>query len=217
MTNQEVLEQAILDENEPRWIAQGYRVIRRPRRDQAPAFLGKYTPDAIATGRSPGLIVEVVRKGDRHIEQKIRQLRTLLAPEADWRLEVLYSGEPFDDVAPTTIETMVETLRSVRHLADGEPRAALLLCWATLEALVRRLEPEKAIRAQTPGQVVELLASAGYIVPSEADQLRRVANVRNRLVHGDLSIQPTRPEVEEIADTIEALIEVLRRREAVHA
>jgi hypothetical protein len=214
MNEFERAENAVLDRHEPAWIAQGYKVVRHPSRSTLPPFLEKYEPDAVLLGRKPKVVVEVVRKGQPQVENKVRQLNSLLAGHDDWRLEVLYAGEEPNELPAIPTERLRESLTNVRHLAPVDQRSGLLLLWATLEALTRRLEPTKTKRPQTPGRVVELLAGAGFITPSEAEQLREAASWRNRLVHGDLSVALSDTQLLAVVDIVEELIAALEKNEA---
>lgn len=212
MTSVEESERAVLDQHEPRLVAEGYRVIRHPRREDVPQFLGHFLPDALAVGRQPNLVLEVIRKGSPNAEEKVRRLKTLLGERPDWRLEILYSGEAEGGLPPTTTQAISELLISAKHICTQEPRAALLLTWAALEALARRLEPQRTARPQSPGRIIELLAGAGYIAPSEAESLRAAANLRNRFVHGDLSVHPAMIDVRGLIAVAEDLLLQVARR-----
>ncbi|MER9586745.1 HepT-like ribonuclease domain-containing protein [Mesorhizobium sp. M0276] len=215
MNEFELAEDAILDQHEPSWIAQGYKLVRRPSRGSLPSFLERYLPDAVLLGRTPQVVVEVLRKGQPHVERKVRELNALLAKHDDWRLEVLYAGEEPDQLPSVSTELLKQSLSSTGRLAPIDPRGGLLLLWATLEALSRRLEPGKTMRPQTPGRIVELLAGAGFVAPSEAEQLREAVQWRNRLVHGDLTISPSETQVLKLVEIVGDLIGTLERREAI--
>ena len=214
MSNATSSEVAVLEEHEPFWKAQGYTVVRRPAGEALPAFLKNYSPDALLLGPKPQVVVEVVRKGKPHIETRMRQLRAIIESQSDWRLEVLYTGEEAESLPTASTHELKIALADVRRLLPGEKRGALLLLWATLEALSRRLEPGKTARPQSPGRVVELLASTGHIAPSEAPFLREAVVWRNRLVHGDLETRPSETAVSRLADIIEKLVIDLEIREA---
>jgi hypothetical protein len=214
MNEFELADNAVLDQHEPSWVAQGYKVVRRPSRENLPAFLDRYMPDAVLVGRTPNVVVEVVRKGQPQIERKVRDLNALLAGRDDWRLEVLYAGEQPEQLPAVSTERLRGSLANVRRLARIDQGGGLLVLWATLEAIARRLEPGKTGRPQSPGRIVELLAGAGFIAPSEAEKLREGAQWRNRLVHGDLDISPSEGEISNLTDIVERLVGALERREA---
>jgi uncharacterized protein YutE (UPF0331/DUF86 family) len=54
---------------------------------------------------------------------------------------------------------------------------------------------EKFEKPQTPGRLIGLLASEGYLTPSEADRRRELAKARNALIHGELATQISNDEV----------------------
>ncbi len=214
MNENELEENAVLDRHEPSWIAQGYRVVRQPRGTNLPAFLRTHAPDAVLLGRTPNVVVEVLRKGQTNVERKVRDLRALVAGQDDWRLEVLYAGEEPEQLPQVSTEQLKELLEKVRNFAPVEQRGALLLLWAIVEALARRLEPDKTRRPQSAERVVELLAGAGHIAPSQAERLREAARLRNLLVHGDLNISLSEEQVLRLADLVGDMIGVLAGREA---
>lgn len=209
MSDQYRAEESILERHESNWIAQGYKVVRQPRMGDLPDFFNNYVPDALLLGRYPHVIVEVIRKGNPHAQKKISELKSLLQGHDDWRLEVLFTGAEPEEIPLVSAEEVGRSLQNIRKILPEEPKSALLLFWATLEAVARRLEPSKTVRPQTPGRVVELLAGAGYVTPSEASQLRKAANWRNRLIHGDLNVVFTPEQVGEVVGIAEGLMEGL--------
>lgn len=213
MNDIEQLEKDVLDAHEPKWIAQGYKVVRHPTGSALPPFLERFRPDAVLLGRTPQVVVEIVRKGQPNAERKVQALNALLAEHSDWRLILLYAGlEPLELPVVST-RSLERSLDSARRLVGIDLRSSLLLLWATLEALGRRFEPEKTKRPQKPASIVEMLASAGFILPAEAEHLRRAAVLRNRLVHGDLDIALTESEILGVADIVAGLISTVEQRE----
>lgn len=210
MLPSETSEATALDLYASRLAAQGYRVLRDPDERDMPAFLEGFRPDAVALARPPkaNLVVEVVHKGhqQRDAVGRVRRLRALLAGHDDWRLEILYAGVIERELPSTTPEAVQAALSAARRLSATEPRAALLLAWSALEAATRPLEPKSASRPLRAGSLVELLAAEGHILPSEADRLRELSDLRNRLAHGDLSADVTADEIREVANFAEQLL-----------
>jgi hypothetical protein len=206
MNEQQLSEQEALDQHEPTWIAQGYKLIRKPRASDLPSFLGRYVPDAFLIGENHKVIVEVIHKGSPHAERKVRDLRSLLAGHEDWRLEVVFTGSESAALPTVGAEALRVSLLRVRGLAASEPEAALLLLWATIEAVARRLEPSRTAKPQSPGRVVELLAGAGHVTPTEASILRESVRWRNRLIHGDLTITVTIEQINQVISAVESLL-----------
>lgn len=204
---------AALERYASKWTEQGYRLVKNPHGAELPAFLGSYRPDAILL--SPpnlgleNIIVEVLYKGQSDALQRIEAIRSVLAGSNEWRLEVLYAGVPPPSLVPTSANRLRETLDRLDGTDDQDPGAFLML-WPVLEAAARILVPSATRRPQSPGRVVELLAAEGYVVPSDADVLRKSAALRNRLIHGDLDADVTpdlRRETERIARDLVASLE----------
>jgi uncharacterized protein YutE (UPF0331/DUF86 family) len=66
--------------------------------------------------------------------------------------------------------------------------AAMLLSWATLEGAARKLIGSSVERPQSPRRLVEQLEKYGFVSRDDAKYLRELSDLRNRLIHGDLSI-----------------------------
>jgi hypothetical protein len=177
-----------------KWTSQGYRLLKNPHGVELPEFLGSYRPDAVllaAPGSSSdNILVEVLYKGQTDAQRKIEAVRPLLAGRSGWRLDVLYAGVAPPTLVPTSKGRVRDTLASIEGMNESDPGAFVML-WPVLEAIARILSPDQTRRPQSPGRVVELLASEGHVSPNEADILRRAANLRNRLIHGDLDAQVT--------------------------
>jgi uncharacterized protein YutE (UPF0331/DUF86 family) len=94
--------------------------------------------------------------------------------------------KPYEPLSRGEIE---KSLQAVRELArENRTLPALIMAWATLEAVGRAMLPSKFPKAQTPGRLVDVLAAHGQLSPSEAEHLRRMAQIRNRLVHGAFQV-----------------------------
>jgi hypothetical protein len=180
---------AVLESIIPQLEAEGFEVIAHPSRLRLPPFMQSHSPDAIALREDKNLAIQVLRKGVS-TEGKLDKLRSLLAEHRDWELRVYWISpssvpQPIEPPTRKDIEQAIETIEQLG--GEGRLAPALLMSWATLEALGRVLLPEKISRPQTPARLVEALAAEGYVTPSEADLLRSLAGVRNRLIHGGLS------------------------------
>jgi uncharacterized protein YutE (UPF0331/DUF86 family) len=86
---------------------------------------------------------------------------------------------------------------------------SLLLAWATFEALARAVVSGEFQRPQTPGRLVQVLAQGGYLTPTEADKLRRLAEKRNKLIHGDLQVRVSKAEVKRFARVLDTMLEMV--------
>lgn len=186
MNEYEATERATLEQLSRTWEAQGFQVYLQPSGKSVPEFLQRYKPDAILIRGEERVIVEAIRKGQPHAEEKVRRLQSLMLGQTGWRLEIVYSGEEVDAVKTVDKKSIRSALLSADGLARLEPRASLLMMWAALEAVARNLFPSQTNRPQSPGRVVELLAGSGEITPSEAQLLRGLMQLRNRVIHGEL-------------------------------
>jgi uncharacterized protein YutE (UPF0331/DUF86 family) len=207
-----VVEEArqIIEQLTPQLEAEGYTVYLEPPRQLLPSFMQDYTPDAIAL-RSRGL--EQSRK-NLAIEVKVEgrfpgattlDLERRFAGARDWELRVYYARPAGrkDSLTQAPTQTIDTALSSIENLVSTDQlQAALLLGWATFEALGRALAPEKFEGPQSPERLVQVLANDGLVTPSEADTLRVLSKARNQLTHGDLG-QPL--QTDDFAKFIEIL------------
>lgn len=199
-------ERSVLDELEPRWRSRGYTLVREPSASQLPSFLRGFRPDAIAIGATPSLVIEVLQTRGKPADTKVRQLQSLFTGHDDWRLEVVYlvpDGAPLQTVA---LQDIRSALRQSRLLMESEPRAALLMAWATLEAIGRVLEPDLASRSLAPRSLVDLLIANGHLQQSESAHLRTLADTRNMLAHGQIDVSPAPADVRHLIELEEGLI-----------
>lgn len=151
--NEEELLRSIVPDLE----AQGFEVYLHPGRGVVPPFLGSLRPDAIARGGEKNLVIEVVQSS--RPSKKAERLAELMKGHPDWELRVIW-------VSPASVPTKLEiqsaktieaSLQEVDQLSkQGHTGPALLLAWATFEALGRVLLPQDFARPQTPGRLVEM-------------------------------------------------------------
>jgi hypothetical protein len=191
---------------------EGYTVVREPSANALPTALRALHPDAIAIGKHPNIVIEVVREGAQNTERVIR-LKRATEEAGDWSLHlILDRGERKHGLDQVSVQTISRALATARRLVDVDTRAALLLGWASFEALVRAMEPSRFAKPQTPGRIVEALASDGVITPSEASKLRSLANTRNAVVHGSLRTQPSEADLEDFFRVLSRLQRAIARK-----
>jgi uncharacterized protein YutE (UPF0331/DUF86 family) len=207
VNEQEAMQRATLERLSEKWAKQGYQVFIEPRGEIVPSFLQRYLPDAILVRDDDKVIVEAIRKGQRNAEEKVKQLKALIEGQHAWRLEIVYSGEEVDSMRQVDRRVIADTLSSAIRLSQAEPRAALLLLWASTEAAARVLFPSQTNRPQSPGRVIELLAGNGEVTPSEAQVLRNLMQARNRIVHGELDVALDLNSLMTMHDIVKRLLE----------
>src|SRR5258708_28644392 len=172
----------------PRYQAEGFDVYVNPSPSILPPFMQAYRPDAIAIKNEKKIAIEVVGSTARS-EEKIKTLQSLFADHQDWELRVFYASPVVSNklLEIASIPAIDQSIQRVIDLKQaGHLLPALVMASATFEAVGRALLPERFRRPQTPGRLVEVLGSEGYITPEEADTLRAASTIRNAVVHGQL-------------------------------
>jgi uncharacterized protein YutE (UPF0331/DUF86 family) len=207
----EAPELAVLENVVPELEAEGFDVYTRPSPPILPAFMREYSPDAIALRQDKNLAIEVLREGP-FSKQRLEKIQELLAGHKDWELRVYWISpsrivKPIEGASRQVIEQAINGIEELR--ADGRTAPALLMAWATFEALARALLPGKFVRPQTPGRLVEVLAADGQLTPTEADHLRRLAESRNRLIHGGLHVSVSEEDVRSFIEVLKTLLRLL--------
>lgn len=169
-----------------RLSADGYDVIVGPDSTLLPEALRARRPDAIAVGRDPKLVIEIVSERAESAA-RVATLREALGTAPGWKLHLVLDRASPASTMPTVADDAIDaSLRSVLQTATVAPPAALMLAWSALEALVRRRRPETFGRPQSPTRIVEHLAAEGIVLPGDAAFLREMAASRNAVAHGDL-------------------------------
>jgi hypothetical protein len=199
-------ESEVLEATARKLTAQGYDVILSPSPSLLPAALDGFRPDAIALGMAPKLLIEVTREGTQNAK-RVAELQSRLKGSGDWKLHlVLISGTRSSDPAVMTDGTIAAALERAKLVAEVDARSALLGCWAAFEALSRARMTDVFARPQSPGRIVERLASKGIVSPSEADDLRNWSRKRNDFVHGGLDVVVSVDDVSAFANLVQRLL-----------
>ncbi len=188
MSPPETSEADVLESLLPKYQAEGFDVFVNPSPSILPPFMQTYRPDAVALRSDRKIAIEVVRSTGGSAE-KIRELQSLFAPQSDWELRVFYvspltSEKTLEVASRPAIKSAIQRVLDLKR--DGHKLPAVIMAWATLEALGRALLPGQLGRPQAPARLIEVLASAGYLTPQEADTLRAAISLRNAAVHGGL-------------------------------
>jgi uncharacterized protein YutE (UPF0331/DUF86 family) len=204
----EITEADVLQAILPRLEEEGYAVYLHPNRPLVPSFLKEYVPDAIAIRADKSLAIEIVLRQTAENRERIQRIASMFQGQDRWELRV-YWGSPTDSQqslqvqTPEAIKARIAELRDLGRRGHLEP--ALLLGWATLEALARATMTREFGRPQSPGRIVEILAREGHITPTEADSLRQLSDKRNKLIHGELQVRVSNEEVGAFANILDML------------
>jgi uncharacterized protein YutE (UPF0331/DUF86 family) len=172
----------------PRLQAEGYDVYVHPSPSILPPFMQSYRPDAIALKQGKKIAIEIIHPTHSK-DVKVRHLKSLFAGQSEWELQVFYAS-PLAGPGSVGVATRADIKASLRQVEDlssaGHRLPALLMAWATFEAIGRALLPAELARPQTPARLVEVLASEGIVTPDEAIVLRRASSIRNSVAHGGI-------------------------------
>lgn len=200
-TSHAEIERMALDQLEPQLVRQGYRLVRNPSKADLPAFVEGYVPDAIAIGKDPKIALEIKGQGSEAAEGKVARIRQLFQEQGDWIFQVYYFSSTEPVVMTLPRDTLDEQMTKISQLAETHVQAAFILAWSVLEAAVR----EAGLIDHLPGtsnRLISLLASEGYISGSSVSEFLELANLRNRIVHGQLDTEPSRANVRAVLDLV---------------
>lgn len=200
-------ERAVLEVVRNELTAEGYVVILEPSAEAIPVELRDLHPDAIAIKGEMKLLIEVKVSKNSSVEQLARTMASR-AQAAGWEYRLYFaSSQPKGDVRSASREQIDSSLASVEGLVDQDQlSAALLLSWATFEAVARSLRPKLFNKPQSPGRVVEVLAGDGALTPDEADHVRSLIEARNATIHGDLLVRPSKDDISRFVEIMRALL-----------
>ena len=206
------LESALADQVAQRYRARGFEVFRNPEKNLLPEELDGIRPDLIAFRGSDKILIEIAVGRPEDFE-RAKKIRSLLKGRTDWKF-VLYTASREDsqlDLHSIDKDSLFESINAAKSLLDGGFYVqALLQCWSVLEGLARYIDGDTFRRPQSPLRVVEKLAHAGEITPSDARFLRSLVQTRNRYVHGDRYDAIDKLSVQKFIDLLELIITPLK-------
>jgi uncharacterized protein YutE (UPF0331/DUF86 family) len=210
-------DQGLLEAVVARLQAEGFDVYVDPPQKDVPEFLrGIVSPDAIARRADKKIIVEISRESPEARRRSETIIEKVLPHSKEWEFRVYWANP---SASPKRVERMSKdeieaAIKVVENLvSQGQTSPALLMAWSAFEALGRALMPIEFVRPQTPGRLVEVLASA-YLTPDEADQLRRLAASRDALIHGELRVAVSKEEISKFIKVLRTVTRFLREAQA---
>lgn len=201
-------EMEILSAVVPELEAQGYEVFLQPPDSVLPQFFRGFRPDAVALSDRKNLAIEIARETSV-ARQHLKELSSLIKGQPKWELRVFWvtPTSPKETLSVQPLANLTERVGEAKELlSERHYGSALLIGWATFEAICRALMPQRFTRPQTPARLIEVASSEGYVSPDEGDRLRSLAQLRNNFIHGNLDIPMDKEE-------IEFFIEILSRLE----
>lgn len=174
------------------YAARGYQVFVDPQGDQLPEQLAQYRPDMLVRRGDETIIVEVKSRGALRKTEQTERLKRLIATIPGWRVELVVvnperdSGLEENQRALQPGEARSGLEEAEKLLGSGHPEAAMLLGWASTEAVLRLVAERSAIRLRSadPAYLIKALATDGVIGREEYHRLSDALQVRNALAHG---------------------------------
>ncbi|HEX8655453.1 MAG TPA: HepT-like ribonuclease domain-containing protein [Allosphingosinicella sp.] len=200
-------ETEFLERLRSRYEAEGFSFAVEPDRSMLPEFMVGYTPDAVA--RKPGynVAIELKRQQSPSTHTRLQDIRRLFEGHPDWQFHVVYmNAGPLQSITiPTASPDAIRLqLNDVRKLStEGHYRAAFVIAWSLLEAALQSVDDAGASKPRMPGTVVQTLATNGFISSETEQRLRALIQLRNRIVHGDITAEPTAEHIRLVTNAIE--------------
>lgn len=213
MRNAEATEANLLDAIVSRYQSEGFDTFVHPTRSILPEFLRDIPPDAIAIGPKKKIAVEIIRSNGPR-SKKIENLRKLFANQRDWELAVFYvSQSSTPEIRTLDLNTIKISISEINDLKDsGHPLASLMMGWSIFESVARAILQDQLERPQPPAQLLEILASQGFLTPTDADRLRVIAGIRNQVAHGGLDVRVSPEQLEALTAAIHSLVRRLEKK-----
>lgn len=193
-----------------RYEKQGFTFTVAPAAQTLPDFLASYVPDAVARKPDMNVAIELKRRHDLEARQPLQDIRRLFEGRSDWRFDVVFKGgDALESITipaapPALISARLDEVHELK--AEGQNRAALVMGWSLLEAALHSVNGAVAAKPQKPGTVLEALAMSGYIEREVERRLRSLIEVRNRIIHGDLSVEPAAGDIDLILSVVSETI-----------
>jgi len=208
----EELETGIMGRLRAAYESRGFSFVDQPGPEVLPEFVAPYRPDAIARKDGENVIIAIKRHQRSFLEQPFAELHRKVAEHKDWKLNIIYAVEKPEDsiVIPVPrLDTLKQQIAEVEALAAaGHHRAAFVLSWSVLEAVLNRVKESGSHPIRPAAQVVQTLTMDGHISAASGRKLRELSDLESRIVHGDLEVDASGEDVEQVLAAInEALVE----------
>lgn len=186
---------------------EGFQFVVAPEADQLPAFLRGFPLDAVAVKDEAAGVAVVTRDSLRELGSRERTaLVEAVKAHPGWRLSVVNIArrDPFRPVIPVaTPDALRARMADISALLTaGHRREAFVSAWSLLEAALHRVDPDRKGRPVAGSALVEGLTTLGYLGQETAKALMDLLTLRNRIVHGDLTAEPTTADVERVLAAI---------------
>ncbi|MGX7705507.1 hypothetical protein [Methylobacterium sp. Gmos1] len=196
----------------------GWTFYAPPPKDVIPDFAEDYKPDAIVITPEGGAMIAITDRGSLARNTRLAEIARRVSERPGWSFRLFYANTSTQaEPSPprSTVEEVQSGITEVRVLDEtGHGRAALVMGWATLEAIARLVMDRRGIEPTgpvSPIQAVQVLVQEGYLDDDDARRLRALARTRNEIVHGGLGTPISREDVTGLIRDLEAMAGTLRQ------
>lgn len=204
-------ESEFLERLRPSYEAEGCEFVVHPSKASLPSFLGNYRPDAVARKPEHNIAIEVKSRSIRQNEPSLERIRLLFDGVPDWRLIIAYMGTPTLDLdelpvlGRPSIERRIDDVEKL--VSEGHLRPAFIMAWSVLEATLNNVRPEADKRPRSANGIIQALATNGLIEPEAERSLMSLVKIRNRVVHGDLEVEPSESDISQILSAVRSALD----------
>lgn len=175
-----------------RYIRQGYPVQVEPGPTDLPDFLSRFQPDLIVTTPEGKIVVEVKSRGKARQVDYWQALTDAINNQPGWEVRFVTDNqreeELFSAEQPILSQDEIEErLTASEQLArNGLLDSALLITWASIEALLRDAsrKEKQILPNQGTGPLITWLYAEGGLDRADYDSLMSLLKFRNQAVHG---------------------------------
>lgn len=194
----------------------GWKFYIDPPERVIPAFLKGYHPDALGIGADGGVVIEIKTGRHKPLNLNLAKIAKIIEDQNGWEFRVFHVS-PAAEVPPVlsdpTPDELTRGIAEVRTLLEtGHAQAALIVAWSLLEAIARLVTPydeRRESRPLSPIQTVQRMAEMGYLEEFDAQRLRKLANLRNVVVHGGFATTVPAKEVAQLIKDLEKITDDL--------
>lgn len=203
-------EREALDALRARYESDGFTFMIEPSSEQLPAFMAPYRPDAIARKSGQNIAIEIKHRQSLSNQRRLQEIRRLFDGQPDWQFHVFFSGEGEPQAVTIPVssrEAILARIDALHELSDaGHRQPAFVMAWSLLEAALQLVDAESGDKPRTPGTVLQILTMHGHISGDTERRLRKLIDLRNRIVHGDVAAEPKATDVDLVLSAINEIL-----------
>jgi hypothetical protein len=202
---------------------EGYDVTLLPKGDHLPAFAAGFRVDLLATRRDENVLVRVLRtRSELQADPEVPRQADVTNQHAGWRYDVviLYHDDPVRRAGggEPTVEQIQEMLDEAERVAPcAAYRAAFVLAWAALEAVLRRLARPAGLGGDSDTQPAVLMRELyvnGHLSHEDFVHLDQLRQLRAAIIHG---LVPPSVDAEKVQTILNIAKRLLAESEQVQA